>query len=90
MHANGIYDTYGSLFYSQKNCFMPFLLGDIMYFSCTFTWLLRGKKAILIKCSQICESLNTFAPNYKFLASINEAILTRSSLKIYLCHVLLK
>ena len=58
------------LLYSGKNYILDFRLGDMMYFSRTFTLLLRRKETILTKSSLI------FAPENKSFASNNEAILT--------------
>ena len=47
-----------------------------MYFSCTFTSILRRKEAILTQSSLLCESLDKFSTKCKFLASNNDAILS--------------
>ena len=47
-----------------------------MYFSCTFTLLLRRKEAVLTQFSLLCESSDKFTPKCRFLASNNETILT--------------
>ena len=64
------------LLYSGKNYILDFRLGDMMYFSRTFTLLLRRKETILTKSSLLCESSLIFAPENKSFASNNEAILT--------------
>ena len=52
-----------------------------MYFSRTFTFLLRCKETILTKSSLLCERSVKFPPKCKFLALNNKAILTYSPLK---------
>ena len=52
-----------------------------MYFSRTFTLLLRRKETILTKSSLLCESSDKFAHKCKSLPSNNEAILTYLPLK---------
>ena len=47
-----------------------------MYFTYTFTWLLRRKEVILTQSSLPCESSDKFAPNFKIVASNNEVIVT--------------
>ena len=64
------------LLYSGKNYILDFRFGDMMYFSRTFTLLLRRKETILTKSSLLCESSLIFAPENKSFASNNEAILT--------------
>ena len=59
---------------------LAFCLRDTC-FSRIFSWLLRRRKAILIKSSLLCKCSNKFAPKYKFFASNNEAILTYRPLK---------
>ena len=48
----------------------------MMYFSRTFTLLLRRMEATLTKSSLLRESFNKLAPKSKFLVSNNDAILT--------------
>ena len=62
-------------------CFLVFCLGNIMYFSCTFTSLSRRKEEILTQSPLLCESFEKFPPKCKLLASNNEAILTYWPLK---------
>ena len=52
-----------------------------MYFTYTFTWLLRRKEVILTQSSLPCESSDKFAPNFKIVASNNEVIVTDWPLK---------
>ena len=70
------FHMFGSLFYSWKNCFLVFCLEDIMYFSCTFTWLFQRKEAILTKPLLLCESYSKFAQTFKFLSLNDNAFLT--------------
>ena len=72
---------FGSLFYIWKNYFLAFRFGDMMYFSRTFTLLLRRKETTLNNSSLLCERSVQFAPERKFVASNNEAILTFWPLK---------
>ena len=62
--------------YSWKNYFLAFRLGDVMYFSLTFTLLLGCKETTLTKSLLLCERSVKFASKCKSLASNNEAILT--------------
>ena len=64
-----------------KNYFLVFRLGDTMYFSLTFTRLLRRQETNFTKFSPLGETSVKFAPKCKSLASNNEAILTYWSLK---------
>ena len=59
-----------------KKLFLVSYERDFMYFSCTFTSLLRHKTAILTQSLLLCKSSDKFSPRCKFLASKNEAILT--------------
>ena len=67
---------FGIPFYSWKNYFLAFRLGDVMYFSLTFTLLLGCKETTLTKSLLLCERSVKFASKCKSLASNNEAILT--------------
>ena len=53
-----------------KELFFVFCLGDIIHFSCIFTWPLKCKEQFLTKSSLLCENTD------KFFSSNNEALLT--------------
>ena len=59
--TQGFY-IFGSLFYSLKNYFLAFRSGDIMYFSRTFTLLLRRRESIPTKSPPLCENSVKFPP----------------------------
>ena len=66
--------TQGSLYARQsilqlKELFSVFPLGHTMYFSYTFTWLLRSKETVLIKSLLLCENSYKFLHNCKFLSN---------------------
>ena len=58
-----------------------YCLGDIMYFTYSFTSFLRRKEGILTQKVLLCERFDNFAPKCTFLASNIEAILTDWHLK---------
>ena len=67
---------YSNLFYRLKSCYLAFRLGDVIYFSRIFIWLLRCTEPTVSKSSLLFESFNKFTYKCKFPVLITRALPT--------------